>query len=68
MAPQARDSYSAMAASDSTGLVRAAGKARLALPLVVTDDFASHLPGRFRSLGLHRVRGVDGDIEVFGRS
>ena len=39
---------------------------RLARELVVTGEFAHHLPGRFASLGCFRVRGVEGEIEVFG--
>jgi adenylate cyclase len=39
---------------------------RLELSLVVTEAFANHLPGRFRSLGWYQVRGIEKKVEVFG--
>jgi class 3 adenylate cyclase len=39
---------------------------RMGLDVVVTAEFAVHLPNRVSSLGEHKIRGVKGKVEVFG--
>ncbi len=34
-------------------------------PVLFSADFARHFPGRFPSLGFHRMRGVDEEQEIF---
>ena len=40
---------------------------RCGMGLVVTPEFASVIPDRFSSLGMFKMRGVVGEMEVFGR-